>query len=734
MSSRHSVQDPRRIKARDDKLWIRETRKARLYNFTKLQCPCSIHKGIGTAFKLEEIERHLLRHGRSSECRTWRGPDEPDSSDEEWEQEYTNSIQELASRNQQKDNGVQVRTMMQHIFQEVDAFIDTEDKLNNIAVAALEEADEITGVNSGDRDNQEDQGEQPNPSHQCGGENNINAESGEFSGDRMDGQEPVREEQGIGEASTFNVPEEGDNRSTEDINHNIGHSEQHNNNDNPVPLNPDSERLEGERLKDAKALEDAMELLYKDSKHSKLAATIMVVNLVATHSGITEKAADDILATFKNLLPANNCLPGSMYQAKTLTRRLGLDFTNIDGCPQGCVLFDQEDTKNLDRCPKCHSSRYADMLHRTRPLKVLRQFPVTPRLVRFYRIPVLSKLMRWHDENKSRDGKVRYPADSRAWRKLDNMDPSLCDTMGFGQDIRDVRLQVACDGICPFKLHRSSWAAWPVLASLLNLPPWLITKKFFTMLTLLIPGKHQVPFAHFDVWIRPLIDELKTLWRGVPAYDVLAPEGDRAFNLRAAVLYTTHDFPGYGTVSGASHQGYAACPPCGNQLLAKYAYESKKLTYRDARRWLRPDHYIRSSRFDSLFDGHSETRLPPVAKTPEEQRAALREYHNYLRRIGIRTGSRPRATMPSTPTGQPADSNLPEQGGGLETDNVHHETPGQGSNTGEMPNTASEQRDRSTGGTQGTRSRLRRRGGLLLRSIFKFVSKYMVQHMLVSTY
>lgn len=152
------------------------------------------------------------------------------------------------------------------------------------------------------------------------------------------------------------------------------------------------------------------------------------------------------------------------------------------------------------------------------------------------------------------------------------------------------------------------------------------------MLTLLIPGRSQVPFEYFDVWIRPLIDELKDLWEGVPAYDVLKPEGQRVFKLRAAVLYTTHDFPGYGTVSGAAHQGYVACPPCGDQLRGKYAYESRKITYRDARRWVRPDHYIRSRRYDKLFDGLPETRLAPTAKTPAQQLAALHEYHAYLSR------------------------------------------------------------------------------------------------------
>ena len=208
----------------------------------------------------------------------------------------------------------------------------------------------------------------------------------------------------------------------------------------------------------------------------------------------------------------------------------------------------------------------------------------------------------------------------------------MFDTKGFGIADTDVRIQISCDGICPFKLHKSSWSAWPVLASFLNLPPWLITKKFFTMLCLLIPGKSQVPFEYFDVWMRPLIDELKLLWEGVPAYDVLAPEGSRVFKLGGAVLYMTHDFPGYGTVSGAVHQGYVACPPCGDQLRGRYAYKTRKLTYRDARRWDRPDHFVRSPRFDNLFDGRSETRLAPVPKTPQQQRAALQEYTTYLAR------------------------------------------------------------------------------------------------------
>ena len=220
---------------------------------------------------------------------------------------------------------------------------------------------------------------------------------------------------------------------------------------------PRCENNDEERVKDAKALEEAMRLLYQGSTTSKLGATVMVVNLVATHTGITEKAADDIFATLKSLLPPDNCLPALLYQAKSLTKRLGLDFKNIDGCPNGCVVFDQPHTIHLDMCPTCSAPRFKDMFNRIRPLKVLRFFPPTPRLQRFFRIPILAKLMRWHKENESTDGKVRYPADSLAWKTLDTIDPAVFDTMGFGQNITDVRLQISCDRICPFKLHKSTW-------------------------------------------------------------------------------------------------------------------------------------------------------------------------------------------------------------------------------------------------------------------------------------
>jgi hypothetical protein len=47
------------------------------------------------------------------------------------------------------------------------------------------------------------------------------------------------------------------------------------------------------------------------------------------------------------------------------------------------------------------------------------------------------------------------------------------------------------------------------------------------------------------VYMEPLIDELLELYeKGVPAFDVSAPIGKEGFTLKAALLWTIHDWPG----------------------------------------------------------------------------------------------------------------------------------------------------------------------------------------------
>ena len=78
-------------------------------------------------------------------------------------------------------------------------------------------------------------------------------------------------------------------------------------------------------------------------------------------------------------------------------------------------------------------------------------------------------------------------------------------------------------------------------------------------MSLLIPGP-QAPGKDIDVYLQPLIDELKYLWeKGVMTYDASKKE---SFMMHAAVLWTIHDFLAYRTLFGWSTKGYKACPIC----------------------------------------------------------------------------------------------------------------------------------------------------------------------------
>ena len=308
MEGRLPITDLWRIRARDSKLWLRDQRRASLYNFPRIPCPCSVHKGAGRSFGIDEVGRHLFRHGRSSECWTWRGPGDPDSSNEEWEEEFFNQIRGNSNRTQNRDSGLEVKNMMRDLYQQVESFAETKERIDNITVDALEAADHITSVNDF-----------------------ANIETSTPAESIPDNQQGDNREAGLGQP--------------EGVHNGHGGAPHHESQPDGRPperasfSTADQDKLEEERIKDAKALEDAMCLLYPGSKHSKLGSTIMLVNLVATHQGVTEKAADDLFATVNCLLPPGNTLPTSMYQAKSLTKRLGLEFQNIDGCPTGCVLF-----------------------------------------------------------------------------------------------------------------------------------------------------------------------------------------------------------------------------------------------------------------------------------------------------------------------------------------------------------------------------------------------------------
>ncbi|XP_061995063.1 uncharacterized protein LOC133712962 [Rosa rugosa] len=138
-------------------------------------------------------------------------------------------------------------------------------------------------------------------------------------------------------------------------------------------------------------------------------------------------------------------------------------------------------------------------------------------------------------------------------------------------------------------------------------------KEPYIFLSLLIPGPKS-PGNDIDVYLRPLIDELNTLWEYVAeTYDISTKQN---FQMRAAVMWTINDFPAYGYMSGWSTQGILACPCCASETSSRRLQHGSKQCYMRHRRFLAPDHEWRKQQ--EPFDNTREEKCAPRRQSGEE--------------------------------------------------------------------------------------------------------------------
>ncbi|XP_019257779.1 PREDICTED: uncharacterized protein LOC109235996 [Nicotiana attenuata] len=245
-----------------------------------------------------------------------------------------------------------------------------------------------------------------------------------------------------------------------------------------------------------------------------------------------------LLGLLKDALPEGEKLPPSFYETKKIVEGLGLKWKN--------------DARKI-------------------PAKVLRYFPLKPRLQRLFMSSETSKAMRWHHEERNKDGVLRHPADSEGWKNFDNKYPE------FAGDPRNVRLGLASEGFNPFG----------------------------TMRTVHTLGNN------IDVFLQPLIEELNELWDvGVETYDASTKE---IFQMRAALMWTINDFPAYGSLSGWCTYGRFAFPSCNINTQSRRLKHGRKFCYMGHRRFLKSGHKYRNDA--KSFDGTKETRSAPCPVT-----------------------------------------------------------------------------------------------------------------------
>ncbi|KAG7542144.1 Transposase-associated domain [Arabidopsis thaliana x Arabidopsis arenosa] len=382
-----------------------------------------------------------------------------------------------------------------------------------------------------------------------------------------------------------------------------------------------------------KKLEDAETPLYSTCQNYTKVAAIMGLYRIKVKSGMSENYFDQLLMLIHDMLPGDNVMPKSTDDIKKFLKLFGFGYDVIHACKNDCILYRNQYEK-LVNCPRCSESRWEKDKHTGEekkgiPAKVLRYFPIKDRFRRMFRSKRLAEGLRWHFTNASDDGSMRHPVDSLTWSQVNNKWPE------FAADSRNLRLGLSTDGMNPFSIQNTKYSTWPVFLVNYNMAPTECMKAENIMLTLLIPGP-TAPSNNIDVYLQPLIDDLKDLWtEGMKVYDSFAKE---SFNLRAILLWTITDYPALGTVAGCKVKGKQACNVCGKDTPHRWLKFSRKHVYMGNRKRLRPGHPYRRKKhwFDNTVESGTVNRIQSGAEIFE----SLKDFRNDFGRPLDKKGKR----------------------------------------------------------------------------------------------
>ncbi|XP_004301988.1 PREDICTED: uncharacterized protein LOC101296874 [Fragaria vesca subsp. vesca] len=229
--------------------------------------------------------------------------------------------------------------------------------------------------------------------------------------------------------------------------------------------------------------------LYPGSEHTVLGIAMEQMH-IKNKQGKTKTCFDADIALMKKVLPKGNSCPENFDQVKRMLAGLGLDHQKIDACVNNCLLY-YKDNKDEVECPYCYEPRYeaSTSSKQKKPIlmKVLRYFPLGPRLQRLYMSSHTAKHMRWHQaryqgEERIDPDNLTHPADGEAWKHFDRSFPE------FAGDYRNVRLGLATDGFNPTGNMNLSYNISSVIVFSYNLPPNMCMRKEYNFLTLMVPG------------------------------------------------------------------------------------------------------------------------------------------------------------------------------------------------------------------------------------------------------
>jgi len=412
----------------------------------------------------------------------------------------------------------------------------------------------------------------------------------------------------------------------------------------------------------------AIDPLYKDCpKHLTVLRFNLKMLMMKARHGWSDTSFNELLETLADNFPEGNKVPANTYRAKKMIRPVAMKLKKFHACPNHCILYRGE-YENLQSCPRCGASRYkrnagcrADVdvegpkkkqkktsekkqapppdqdeeeegyMQRKSPALSVWYLPVIDRLRALFGNPEDAKLMTWHAsaERTKGDGKLRHPSDGKQWKRFDEK-----FSKEFGDEARNVRFALSTDGMNPFGEISSTHSTWPVILTMYNLPPYLCQKRRYLLLTMIISGPKQ-PGNDIDVFLEPLMEDMKTLWeKGVKIMDASTKE---PFTLKAIIFVTITDYPGLFSLSGQI-KGKTGCAICIDGTIFTYLPASKKLVYMRHRRFLHKKHRYRETSMNQYFDGKDE----PQTDEPEKVSYGLKVF-DMVKGINVEFGKKKKA-------------------------------------------------------------------------------------------
>ncbi|XP_025980033.1 uncharacterized protein LOC114371726 [Glycine soja] len=145
--------------------------------------------------------------------------------------------------------------------------------------------------------------------------------------------------------------------------------------------------------------------------YTRLSVVLALENLKAIF-GWSDKSLTELLVLLKNMLPNENTLPKSHYDAKKILCPVGMEYQKIHACRNDCILYGNEFAE-MRNCPTCGVSRYKvndgennyDVgTNNNHPIKVCWYLLVIPRFKRLLASADESSNHKWHAFGRINDG------------------------------------------------------------------------------------------------------------------------------------------------------------------------------------------------------------------------------------------------------------------------------------------------------------------------------------------